>query len=100
MNGGAWWATVHRSQRIGPDLATKQQVKVSRSDPGRVSTSVKLCLRSRLVPPCVHASQASHSPLFTVSLRQSPEDLQQQWPSWISPFKRLSLPCPAAQWWL
>ena len=43
------------SQRIGPDLATKQQVKVSNSYPGRVSTSVKLCLQSRLVPtlcPC------------------------------------------------
>ena len=38
------------SQRTGPDLATKQQVKVSSSDPGRVSMSVKLSLRPRLVP--------------------------------------------------
>ena len=30
MNKGAWWATVHGAhKRVGHDLATKQQVKVT-----------------------------------------------------------------------
>ena len=30
MEGGAWWATVHRVyKRVGNDLVTKQQKKIS-----------------------------------------------------------------------
>ena len=30
MNRGAWWATVHGSQRAGHDLVTKQQQQIEK----------------------------------------------------------------------